>query len=131
VFHHVNFLACAVAALLTFVVGGPWYSKGVFGSRWNREAGLDPNRKGKHPAIVFGLAYLCAFAAAIVLAALMGDVPPSIAVHIGAAVGLGIAAGSFGINYAFGGRSLVLWLIDAGYNTLLFILMAAVISYWP
>jgi hypothetical protein len=131
VFHHVNFVACAVAALLTFVVGGPWYSKGVFGARWNREAGLDMNRKGAHPAIVFGLAYLCSFAAAVVLAALMGEVPPSIGVHIGFAVGLGIAGASFGINYAFGGRSIAMWLIDAGYNTLLFVLMAVVIAYWP
>jgi hypothetical protein len=129
-FHHVNFVAVAVAALLTFLVGGPWYSKGVFGSRWNRESGRDTMKKGAHPAVAFGLAYVAAFAAGSVLAAVIGDAPPSIAVHIGLAVGLGIAGGSFGINYAFGGRSLVMWLIDAGYNTLLFVLMAAVISYW-
>jgi hypothetical protein len=128
-FHHVNFLACAVAAILVFIVGGPWYR--LFGARWSREAGLDMNRKAGHPAVVFGLSYVCTFVAAVVLSALMGDVPPSIGVHIGLAVGLGIVAASFGVNYAFGGRSIVLWLIDAGYNTLLFILMAAVIAYWP
>lgn len=130
-FDYVNWLACAVAALLVFLVGGPWYSKGVFGARWNREAGVDMNRKGAHPAVVFGQAYVAGFVAAVVLSALIGDVIPSIAVQIGLALGLGIASASFAINYAFGGRSFVMWLIDAGYNTLLFVLMAAVLSYWP
>jgi|SRR5688572_1297578 hypothetical protein len=127
--HHVNFLAVAVAALIVFLLGGLWYSKLLFGDRWNREAGLDPKRKGGHPAVVFGLAYACTFVASWVVAHLLAH--EAHALHLGLMLGFGVSAMTFGINYAFGGRSIVMWLIDAGYNTLLFVLMALVIAHWP
>jgi ABC-type Fe3+ transport system permease subunit len=127
--HDVNFVAVAVAALGAFLLGGLWYSKLLFLDRWNREAGLDPNRKGGHPAVVFGLAYVCAFIAAWVVAHLLAH--EAHALHLGLMLGFGVSASTFGINYLFGGRSLVMWLIDAGYNTLLFVLMALVIAHWP
>lgn len=127
--HDVNLLAVAVAALAAFLLGGLWYSKLLFGDRWNREAGLDPKRKGGHPAMVFGLAYVCAFFAAWVVAHLLAH--EAHALHLGLMLGFGVSALTFGINYLFAGRSLVMWLIDAGYNTLLFVLMALVIAHWP
>jgi hypothetical protein len=43
-----------------------------------------------------------------------------------AAVGAGIAATSFGINYQFAGRSFKLFLIDGGYHTVQFALYGAI-----
>ena len=35
----VNFIAVLVAALSTFMLGGLWYSKVLFGPAWQRAAG--------------------------------------------------------------------------------------------
>ena len=79
--------------------------------------------------MVFGLAYVCAFVAAWVVAHLLAH--EAHALHLGLMLGFGVSSLTFGINYLFGGRSLVMWLIDAGYNTLLFVVMALVIAHWP
>ena len=55
-FETVNWLAVAVAALATFVIGGPWYSPALFRNRWQREMGVADMKPG-HPLRVFGLAY--------------------------------------------------------------------------
>jgi hypothetical protein len=90
------------------------------------------NFKQGHPAIVFGLAYVLSFIAAGLLAKYLGPNPEfATAVSAGLSVGLGFVACSFGINYLFGGRSLKLWLIDAGYHTLQFTLFGVVFGLWP
>jgi len=132
----VNFLAVAVAAA-TFMVGGLWYAPPVFGRAWAREAGVlapgeEPRpgaRKGKHPGAVFGFAYLFAFLGAWTVACLLGP-HPTVAegVRVGAAVGLGVAATSFGINYQFAARSWGLLGIDAGYHALQFTLTGLVLG---
>ena len=132
----VNFLAVACAAA-TFLVGGLWYGPILFGPRWGREAGvLGPNeppqpgkRCGKHPVEVFGLAYVFTFLAAWTLAWLVGP-HPTIAhgATTGAIVGAGIAATSFGVNYQFAARSLVMWAIDGGYHTLQLTLAGVVLG---
>jgi hypothetical protein len=129
--HAINFLAVALAALTTFVVGGVWYSQSLFGGIWGRESGLIGrlDKKGRHPAFVFIASYILAFVAAAVVAGLLGPNPGmGHAVRRAMAVGFGIAATSFGINYLFGNRSFKLWLIDAGYHVLQFALIGAVLG---
>lgn len=122
----VNFLAVACAAA-TFLIGGVWYGPRAFGPRWGRESGVqapseaprEGARHAKHPGQVFALAYAFAFAAAWTLAWLIGP-HPTVAhgATMGAIVGAGFAATSFGVNYQFAARSLVMWAIDGGYHTL-------------
>ena len=38
---------------------------------------------------------------------------------------------SFGINYQFANRSLLMWLVDAGYHAAQFVLFALVLALWP
>jgi hypothetical protein len=126
----VNWLAAAVAALATFLVGGPWY--GVFGKRWNREMAFGDHHRGGHPARVFGLAYVFSLASTACLSALLG--PHAGAIHglaLGAVIGLCIVAASFGVNYQFANRSLVALLIDGGYHTVQFALFGLVLGAWP
>ena len=128
---NINFVAVAVAAMTTFAVGGVWYSQAVFGGIWGRESGLIArlDRKGRHPAFVFIGSYLLAFIAAAVVAKLVGPNPGlEHAVKRAIAVGFGIAATSFGINYLFGNRSFKLWLVDAGYHVVQFALIGAVLG---
>ena len=57
----VNVPGAAVAALATFLIGGPWYSKALFGARWSKAMSVSDAKPG-HPAKVFGFAYLPAAA---------------------------------------------------------------------
>lgn len=132
----VNFLAVAVAAV-TFLFGGLWYAPPVFGKLWAVEAGvLAPGeaprpgaRKGKHPGAVFALAFVFSFLGAWTLAWVLGPHPTvATGLRTGAALGFGVAATSFGINYQFAARSWRLLGIDAGYHALQFTLFGLVIG---
>ena len=125
----VNWLAVLVAAVSAFVLGGIWYGP-LFKKTWCREAGVDIDAKGRHPAAVFGGAFVLSLVAAWALAAVIGrtDATLGFALHVGFLTGLCFVATSFGINYLFAGRSLKLWLIDAGYHVLQFTLYGLVIG---
>jgi hypothetical protein len=125
----VDWLAVVLAAASAFVLGGIWYGP-LFKATWCREAGVDMDAKGRHPAAVFGGAFALSLVAAWALAALIGRSEPSLAfaLHVGFLAGLCFVATSFGINYLFAGRSLKLWLIDAGYHVLQFTLYGLVIG---
>jgi hypothetical protein len=129
---HLNIWVVQVAALTTFLLGGPWYSKALFGGTWNREAGRsEKTGEGHHPARVFGLSFLLAAIAAYVFALFLGP-----AAEFGLAVGAGAAAGacwvaaSFGINDPFASRSVKLWRIDGGDHTVQFTLFGLVLGPW-
>jgi hypothetical protein len=127
----VNFIAVLVAAVSTFLLGGLWYSKILFGPIWQREAG-DARKPGEgHPAKIFGLSFLFALLAAFAYALLMPPaVNASMAVTQGLLTGAGIVAASFGINYQFANRSTVLWLIDGGYHTAQFAIYGLILGLW-
>jgi hypothetical protein len=129
-FVSVNWLAAVVAALATFLVGGPWYR--AFGKRWNREMAFGEGHRGGHPARVFGLAYVFSLFSTVCLSGLLG--PHAGAVHgltFGAIVGLCLVAASFGVNYQFGNRSFVALAIDGGYHTIQFAVFGLVLGAWP
>lgn len=63
-----NFLAIAVAALSTLVVGFIWYHPKVFGTVWMREAGLTEEDLKKGNMIkIFGLTLILSFMIATVV----------------------------------------------------------------
>jgi hypothetical protein len=127
----INILAVVVAAVSSFVLGGLWYSPMLFGKKWNRDAGME-GKQGGHPARVFGLAFVFALVAAYAFAWLLGPDPaPRAALHQALLVGIGFVATSFGINYQFANRPITMWLIDAGYHVMQFVLYALVLAYWP
>ena len=126
-----NWLAVLAAAASAFALGGIWYGP-LFKNAWCREAGIDPEAKPKnHPATVFGTAFAAALVAAAAFAIILRPDPPLfIALHAGFLTGLAYVAMSFGINYAFAGRSFKLWLIDGGYHTLQFTLYGLILGLW-
>lgn len=127
----INVWAVLVAAASSFLLGGIWYGP-LFKNLWCREAAVDPDpSKGRHPAQVFGGAFVLAVVAAFGFALFLGPQPePQSAVAWGFTVGLGLVATSFGINFLFANRSLLLWLIDGGYHTLQFTLFGLVLGLW-
>ena len=127
---HVNVIAVIVAALSSFLLGGLWYSKLLFGPTWQREAG-DTRKAHAHPAKVFGLSFLFALVAAFVYAWLIPlDSTPTTALVQGLLVGVGLVAASFGINYQFANRSAVMWLIDGGYHSVQFAIYGLILGLW-
>ena len=127
----INWLAVLAATASAFLLGGLWYGP-LFKNAWCRENGTDPNAPAKgHPGKVFGIAILAALVAASAFAIYLGPAPAlPVALHAGVLVGLAYVTTSFGINYAFAGRSFKLWLIDGGYHTLQFTLYGLILGLW-
>ncbi len=127
----INYWAVLLAAASAFALGGLWYSPAMFLKRWQREAGVDPAKTGRHPAFVFGLAFVLVLIAAYLLARILGPAPAlSDAVGTGLIVGVGWVATSYGVNNLFAGRSVTLWAIDAGYHAVKFALFGVILGLW-
>jgi hypothetical protein len=131
-FGSINYLAVLVAALASFVLGGAWYSKVLFGKTWMKENGftedeLSTAKMGR----IFAGAFLLALIGAFYLSAfLAGSTTLLKGVTYGAIVGIGWVATSIGIVYLFERKSLILYIINAGYLALNLMLMGAIISLW-
>ena len=128
----INYGAVIAAAVLSFVVGGLWYSPILFARAWMREAGLSEEQtRQADMAKVFGLSFLCSVVMAFNLAAFIGPKASlAFGMMAGAAAGIGWVAMSLGVVYLFEQRSLKLWLVNAGYQALTYTLMGAVIGAW-
>jgi hypothetical protein len=125
-----NHWAILLAALSSFLLGGVWYGP-LFKDRWCAAAGVDPDSKPRHPARVFGGAFVLSLVAATFYAWFLGPHPdPAFAIGMGALIGVCWVSTSFGINYLFAARPLVLWAIDGGYHVLQFVLYGVILSLW-
>lgn len=126
----VNYLAVLLAALSAFLIGGLWYSV-LFGKRWMVLTGQSEEKlRSGNPAIVFGGAFLLNLVAAFVLAMWLKERAADVqdAASAGFAIGLCLVGTSVGVNYLFERRPLGLWLINAGYLTVQFTAMGAIIG---
>jgi hypothetical protein len=127
-----NLPAVVVAALITFALGGLWYSPLLFGPAWMRECGLTEEQTRRAPmARTFGLSALAALVMAFNLAAFVGPKASlSFGLFAGAAAGLGWVAMSMGVTDLFEQRSLKRWLINSGYQVLSYTLMGGLLGVW-
>jgi hypothetical protein len=126
----VNYLAVGLAALSAFMLGGLWYSPVLFANKWAALTGLSEDKlKTGSMAMIFGGAFVLNLIAAWLLAIALFRVPNiTYGAGMGLAVGLCWVATSFGVSYLFERRPLGLWLINAGYFTLQFTLMGAILG---
>lgn len=114
-FSTVNWLGIFLATIASFLLGFCWYHSRVFGSRWQREVGLsDEELNQGNIAGVFGGGFVLIFILMFVLDTYIID-GIFAAIKTGIYLGIGIGTTVLGINYVFARRSVVLWLIDAGY----------------
>ena len=128
----ISWLAVVLAALATFAVGGLWYGP-LFLKAWQKEAGItEESMQARHPAYVFGGAFLLNLFAAYILGHVLATYgrPPA---HVDIMIAFGVAAGfivtAFGVNYLFAGKSFKLFAIDAGYWIVTYSLMGAIFGY--
>jgi hypothetical protein len=124
-----NIWAVLVSAVASFFVGGFWYSPALFGRLWQRES-KNPKQDG-HQAKVFVISFIFALIAATAFAFVLGSNPPlSKSLQLGLICGACFVAASFGHNYQFANRSMIMWLIDGGYHTVQFIIYGLIIGLW-
>jgi len=129
---HFNFAAVFVAALMSFAIGGLWYSPLLFARPWMKEVGLTERQTRDAPmGRVFGMAAVASLIMAFNLAAFIGPKASlSFGLLAGAAAGIGWVAMSLGVIYLFEQRSLKLWLINSGYQVLAYTLMGGLLGVW-
>jgi len=125
----INWLAVVAAAASSFLLGGLWYSA-LFAKPWMAAAGLtEAQAKSGNPAIIFGGSFVLALIASASFAVFLG---PSLDAATGAlygfTAGLCWVTASFGINYLFERKTLMLFLINGGYHTLQFTLIGAILG---
>lgn len=126
----INYLAVLAAALSAFLVGGIWYSPILFSKVWQKEVGLSDEQIAEGNMVkTFGLTFILALIAALVFHIFLG---PDIDVTTGALYGFAAGAAwvgtSFGTSYLFEQRSFKLFAINAGYHTIQFTVMGAVLG---
>ncbi len=128
----INWLAVVVATVTAFAVGGLWYSKALFGSTWLQEVGLTEEAvNNTNMSRTFGGTFVLQFLAVTALAVLIGaDSTWQNGLYTGLLVGVFWVATAYGITYLFEQRSLRLFLINAGYNVVLFAIVGTIIGAW-
>ena len=127
----VNWLAVIVATVATFVLGGLWYGP-LFGKLWMRASGMtDEELKRGNPGKIFGVSFVLQLIAAIVLAMFIGpEATPAFATMAGMSVGLFWVGMGFGVVYLFEHRPFAHWAVNAGYQTVAFTMMGAILGLW-
>ncbi|WP_018625137.1 DUF1761 domain-containing protein [Kangiella aquimarina] len=125
----INYYAVLVAAILSFAVGGLWYSPMLFGRIWLKEMKIEAEDIKQKPS-VFILSFIFALVAVFVIADLLGPNPDLIhAVTVCAMVGAIVFLG-LGITYQFSNKSLRHLLIDGGYHLVIFTLFGLILGSW-
>lgn len=130
---NVNYLGALVGALASFLVGGLWYSPILFARPWMRAIGLtEEELKKSNMARIFGGSFVLALVSNVNLAFFLADGTPSLSwgVAAGALAGVGWVATSLGVTYLFERKPLSLYLIDAGYHVVTFMISGALLGVW-
>jgi hypothetical protein len=127
-----NYLAVLAAAVSAFIIGGVWYSPVLFGNVWMKAAGLSPEAvRTRKMGVVFGASFALMLLMSFNLAAFLAG-PPNLAwgIAAGALAGIGWVAATFGITYLFEGRPMRLFLVNAGYHAVTFMVMGGILGAW-
>jgi len=130
---HINWLAVVAAAVSTFVPGGMWYSKALFGHAWMSANNLSEADLGKSNMFkIFGLTLIFAVIMAANLAVFLAE-PKTTAVWgatAGFLAGFGWVALAIATIALFERRSWKYMLINGGYMTVSFVIMGLIIGAW-
>jgi hypothetical protein len=126
----VNWLAVLVATITAFILGALWYSKALFGNAWMQEVGLTEEAVNNANMVqTFGGTFVLQILAAIALSAFLGEGSNWLeGLHTGLWIGLFWVATAYGVTYLFEQRPLRLWLINAGYYVVLYVVMGTIIG---
>ncbi|WP_342598825.1 DUF1761 domain-containing protein [Psychrobacillus sp. FSL H8-0483] len=130
-FETINFFAVIAAGLSAFVIGGLWYSV-LFAKAWMKENGFDEEKlKNANMAKIFGGSFIFSLIISFVLALFLGpERNAMMGATAGFMAGLFWVATTMGITYLFERKSLKLFLINAGYHVVTFMIMGLILGLW-
>ena len=131
----INWLAVLVAGLSAFVVGGIWYSPGLFGKAWMKDSSLsEEDIKLENKGKIFGFTALFSLVMAANLAMFLVDTPQmKTDVSWGATAGFLAGIWAFcaiAIHSLFELKSWRYIFINGGYSVVALVLMGAIIGLW-
>ncbi|HYS99895.1 MAG TPA: DUF1761 domain-containing protein [Thermoplasmata archaeon] len=136
------YIAVVVAAIVSFVIGGIWYARPVFGKAWmaalgKTQADMEAMRKQAPKGFAAGLigALISSFVLAIFLdyGRLAGvGLPGSVAggAVVGLLVWFGFLMTTMVSGAIFEGRSMKLLGINLGYSFVSFLVMGLILGIW-
>jgi hypothetical protein len=128
-----NWPAIIVAALSTFLIGGLWYSPALFGKRWMKENNFTKEGQGAASmGKVFGLAFLWSFVMSFNLGMYLNAPGTNLSwgATAGFLAGFGWVTMAIFVIGLFERKSVAYMLIHAGYMTVSFVVMGAIIGAW-
>ena len=138
----INWLAVLVAGISSFVVGGIWYSPGLFGKAWMKDNGLtEADVKKGNASKIFGWTFIFSLLMAANLGMFLSD-PPStcpsdcvIKTDLAYGTMAGFLAGiwtfcAIAIHSLFEQKPWRLILINGFYSVVALTLMGAIIGVW-
>jgi hypothetical protein len=130
----INHFAAILAGLVQFAFGAVWYT--VFSQAWlvgigkTREQLMAENGNSPMP-------YIIAVVTAIIVAYTIAWLLPKLdaqsvagGVRTGVTLAVTLVATTLALNYGFEGRSLSLWLINAGYIVIGMGIIGAIVGGW-
>jgi hypothetical protein len=130
VLQHLNWMAVIVAAFAGFLTGGLWYGP-LFGKAWMVAAGMTEEKiRARSPFRIYGLTVLLNVVAAISLAVFIGGGEFEFGLLAGLITGAAFVSTALAVTYLFEDKPLQLWLVNAGYQTLNFTVMGAILGAW-
>jgi len=133
----INYWAVLAAGLLTFFIGGLWYTA-LFGKQWVNLQGYGPEkvaemRRRRPPPVFFGGMVLCYLVMAWVISLVLTAFPDSSAragALFGALVWLGPVACNAMTAFISMDKPFALVMIDQGFQLLHLVLMGAILGGW-
>lgn len=130
----INIWAVLVAMAAQYVLGGFWYSPLLFGKAWMAALGVSEEELRKvNKVAAYGGTLVATFIMAYVLAhfvAYAGANTVLLGLTTGFWTWLGFVGTTLLINGLFQGRSMKLWVIDAGFYLVGLLVMGAVLGAW-
>lgn len=130
--NQINWMAVLVAGISAFVVGGIWYSPGLFGNAWMKENNLDAQTiKQSSKGRTFGWAFVLALVMSANLAMFLADAKTDMVwgITAGFLAGVWVFCG-LAITAMFELRTWRYVFINGGYQLLALALMGAIIGVW-
>lgn len=131
-----NWLAIIVAAVVAFLIGGLWYSPLLFARQWMAAHAHSPDDVARMKADApraYGISFVAFLVMAFILQMVLNHVDAHTwlsgalwAAHLwlGFAVTIGLMAN------VYSGKKLSVFLIDAGYQLVYFLVMGAILGAW-
>jgi hypothetical protein len=142
-FSTINWLAVLVAGISSFVVGGIWYSPGLFGKAWMKDNNFTEEqiKTGGNKGKIFGFTFIFSLVMAANLGMFLVDVPSTCPEGCGIKTDLawgataGFLAGiwtfcAIAIHSLFELKPWRLILINGFYSIVALTLMGAIIGAW-